>query len=323
MYFLKAIATVVLFTVAINAGAQVATDSLILDLPMNGDAIDHSGNGNNGTAFNVVADTNRMGTPNSAYRFNGTDSYIEIPASPTMNKIQTANEITITAWINIRQWYNNWNVFAIMERYNPNTDAGWGLEANWDAGGMLFLADETDVNNRADCNFTWNFNQWYHVGFTYSQTQGVADFYVDGVNVCSTPYTANINIADTTASFAIGRSLAGPDEYSDGLIDDFKVYYRVLSSGEIDTSYTTGLNDRQIDNVLAVYPNPASGFVTLSNVPMGATITISDMLGRRVYNSVPNQTQITVSTTGFAKGIYNVRVEKGGMAANRKLMVNE
>jgi hypothetical protein len=319
---LKTIVLTGIFAVGLQANAQVFTDSLILDLPMNGDATDHSGNGNNGTVFNVVADTNRLGTPNSAFRFNGTDSYIEIPASPSMNKIQTANEISITAWINIRQWFNNWNVFAILERYNPNTDAGWGLEANWAAGGMLFLADETNVQNRADCSFTWNFNQWYHIGFTYSQTDSMAKFYVDGANVCSVPYTANINIADTTASFAIGRSLAGPDEYSDGLIDDFKVFYRVLSSTEIDTAFTTGIKDKHLENEFAFYPNPAKETITVGNFPFGSNVTITDITGKQIYSSVAKTESLTIGTSNFANGIYFIQVESKGAVSNRKIMVS-
>lgn len=306
---------------SICANAQVFTDSLILDLPMNGDAIDQSGNGNNGIVFNAVPDTNRTGVPNGAYKFNGTDSYIEIPASASMNKIQTANEITITTWINIRQWYDNWNVFAILERYNPSTDAGWGFEANWAAGGMLFLADETNVNNRADCSFSWNFNQWYHVAFTYSQADSIARFYVDGANVCSVPYIANINIADTTASFAIGRSLAGPNEYSDGWIDDFKVYYRVLTSNEIDTVFTTGI-EKHLEKDFAIYPNPAKETITISNYPFGASIAISDMAGKQLFSTTAKAEKLIINTSDLANGLYIIRVENNGAYKTQKLVVS-
>jgi hypothetical protein len=318
---LKAAGLAAFFAVATHAHAQVATDSLILHMPMDGNAADISGNGNNGSVTNLVADFDRTGSPNSAFRFNGTDSYIEIPASPSMNKIQTIDEITITAWINIHQWYDNWNVFPILERYNPITDAGWSFEANWATGGILFLADEANPSNSAGCAFTWNFDQWYHVGLTYSQSQGVAKFYVDGVNVCSTPYTANTANADTTAVFHIGSSLAGPNEYSDGRMDDFKIYYRVLDSAEIDTSFTAGLKEHS-RNELAVYPNPAKGDVTIGNLPLGSIISIADIGGRVIYRSTSNDRQTTITTGKFANGVYIIQVEGYGVTMNRKLIVD-
>ena len=51
--------------------------------------------------------------------------------------------------------------------------------------------------------------------------------------VCEKVYSQDINVGATTSSFAVGRSLAGPDEYSNGLIDNLKVYCRVLSENEI------------------------------------------------------------------------------------------
>jgi len=49
----------------------------------------------------------------------------------------------------------------------------------------FFLADESSTTNWSGCNFSWNFDQWFHTGFTYSQAEQLAKFYVDGVNVCS------------------------------------------------------------------------------------------------------------------------------------------
>ena len=67
---------------------------------------------------------------------------------------------------------------------------------------------------------------------TYSASLGEAKFYVDGVLTCTKPYTQNFT-PDLIHSFSIGRSLSGPDEYSDGLIDELKIYNRVLTNVEI------------------------------------------------------------------------------------------
>jgi len=302
----------------VNSHAQVSTDSLILDMPMNGDVLDYSGNNNNGTMHNIVADTNRFGTPSNSYRFNGSDSYIEIPASPSMNMIHTTNEVTITAWININNWYDNWNVFSILERYNPNTDAGWLFEANWASGGILFLADETNASNWAGCDFTWEFDRWYHVGLTYSQSESVANFYVDGVNVCSEPYTADINIADNTSSFIVGRSLAGPDEYSDGNIDDLKIYYRALSSDEVDTLFTVSVKEKRANNDFACYPNPASDRITITTMPGSqSSYIITDVMGRVFIKGKVNSEVTNLNVQHLPSGLYFLQLEDGRQPARR------
>lgn len=222
---------ILIFTTGLCVG-QVSLDSLVLYLPFDGNANDLSGNGNHGTPHGVFADTNRFGEAFSSFRFNGVDSYVGIAASPSMNLIQKSNKVSISAWIDIFQWHASGNVFSIFERYNPATDAGWQFEANWVGGGYLFLANET-TPTWIGCTAPTPFHKWMHVALTYDKTAGKVKFYVDGVLMCDKPYVQDISIGDTTTSFAIGRSLSGPDEFSDGLMDDIKVFCRVLSDGEI------------------------------------------------------------------------------------------
>lgn len=217
---------------ALYGHAQSNNDSLLLYIPFNGNANDESGNNNNGTIHNnVTFTTDKNGNVNSAGNFDGINSYIEIPASPSLSKIYTSNEITISAWIKIRNWYQGWNVFPIFEQYDPVTDFGAiGFEANWAAGGILFLSGYNA--NYIGCDYSWDFNVWHHVAVTYSAPLGIANFYVDGVLTCTKSYTQSFT-PDTIHSFTVGRSLSGPDEYSDGAIDELRVYNRILTNTEI------------------------------------------------------------------------------------------
>ncbi len=284
--------------------AQTFSDSLLLHMPMDGSAIDISGNNNNGTIHNVVSDTNRFGVPNTCYRFNGVDSYIEIPPSPSLARIQKANIVTISAWINIYAWHSSGNVFSIFERYNPKTDAGWLLEANWAGGGILFLGDENNPSGYVGCNYTWNFHEWHLLSFTYDRLQGLAEFYVDSVKVCSKPYTAFINVSDTAAPYVIGRSLAGPDEYSNGLIDDYKIYDRVLDSSEIKHNYDGELAKIKASKPVTVFPNPATDKIEVSYGQPQVDYKIADALGRIVLSGKLVNGNKDINIASLAPGMY-------------------
>ncbi len=321
---LKTLLVLFILNVPQPSNAQVSTDSLLLYMPFNGDALDYSGNENHGILNDVVADTNRFGATNSSYKFNGVDSYIEIPASPSMNMIQTLDEVSITAWININQWHVSGNVFSIFERYSPGTDSGWLLEANWVGGGILFLADETGPTNWIGCDFTWNFDQWYHLGFTYSQAQQLANFYINGELVCSETYSPPINVADTTSSFIIGRSLAGPDEYSDGLIDDYKIYNRILSAAEVDTSFTLGRNEAFKESRFEMYPNPTNEMLTIlapSN-EYSTEYKLIDLRGRVRIAGAFNSTVNTIDMTQLPSGIYMLVVNDENITTKKIIKTN-
>jgi hypothetical protein len=206
---MKNLFTILFFLIFAATGfAQSATDSLVLDLSLDGNAQDASGFQNHGILHNTQPDTNRFGAYGSCFRFNGVDSYIEIPASPSLNKIQTTQRLSISAWINIRAWHSSGNVFSIFERYQASSDAGWLFEANWVGGGLLFLADAASTTNWVGCTANLPFQQWHHICLTYDRDLGLARFYVDGQETCVKNYTASIQLSDTTAPFVIGRSLA-------------------------------------------------------------------------------------------------------------------
>jgi len=69
---------------------------LVAYYPFNGNANDESGNGHDGTVNGPVLTTDRLGNADSAYRFDGSDDYIQIADSPLLDISQ---EFTIQAWI--------------------------------------------------------------------------------------------------------------------------------------------------------------------------------------------------------------------------------
>lgn len=304
--------TVLIITATLSR-AQSINDSLILYLPFDSNANDASTHGNNGTVHNATLTSDRHGTANAAYDFNGTDSYIEIPASASLSKIYNSNEVTIAAWINIRNWYNNWNVFAVFEQYDSATD--WGsvlLEANWSSGGILF---ESGYNtNYIGCDYTWNFNEWHHLAVTYSRVTDSTKFYVDGNLLCSKQYLEAFT-PDTLNPYVIGRSLSGPDEYSNGTIDEVRIYNRALRDIELmQLPATTTSIKNEILRGISVYPNPASDVLYCkTDKPLQhATLSVIDMLDKELI-SAKNQTgdHLDLNIQSLSPGVYFLQIKDG------------
>lgn len=308
--------------------AQSISDSLLLYLPFNGNANDASGNGNEVTIHNATLTVDRFNTASSAYNFNGADAYIEIQPRASLSKIYTSNEVTIAAWINIRNWYEGWNVFTVFEQYDPATD--WGsvlLEANWDAGGILF---ESGYNtNYIGCDYDWNFNEWHHLAVTYSKLTDTAKFYVDGNLLCVKEYLEAFS-PDTVNAYVIGRSLSGPDEYSDGIIDEVRIYNRALKEPEmttLPTDTTTGTNPTKIGDLafrsLGIFPNPATEKVyCITGKPFhNATLTIKDLLGREMLHSDHlNGNNIELNVQSLPAGMYMMCIGNNGVTYFQKFL---
>ena len=76
-----------------TSSAAVPTNGLVARYTFNGNARDSSGRGHHGTLHNVYLTSNRLGNGSSAYSFNGTDAYIEIPDHPDFSVSTTGNSL--------------------------------------------------------------------------------------------------------------------------------------------------------------------------------------------------------------------------------------
>jgi hypothetical protein len=118
-YFKKlslALVMLVGFTNFVNAQipSYVPTNGLVGYWPFSGSANDLSSNANNGTNNGATLTTDRFGNPNSAYSFNGTSNYIEIPHSSSLN-FGTQN-FTISVWAKPSQFQSNSQFIICKER---------------------------------------------------------------------------------------------------------------------------------------------------------------------------------------------------------------
>src|SRR6185437_9715005 len=158
-------------------------------------------------------------------------------------------------------------------------------------------------------------NKWYSVVGTFDSVN--FKVYVNGklVNTVSAP-TPPLAIGTSTAGISIGLNGSGdivnyPYPFK-GIIDDIRLYNRVLSDSEIqkyDSSTTLSISNlSETTQSLNIYPNPATNIINIrTQSPINANVKIFNELGQIV-----NETKIINGTAQFSvndlsSGLYFVK----------------
>lgn len=205
--------------------------SLVAYYPFNGDANDYSGNGNHGTVYGATLVEGRSG---QCYNFDGVNDYIDCGSSPIL-KLNTGG--TISAWVNFTSFNGtSWS----------NTIVGKGGSSWANHHYILFKASGTNkllfsisdgsnyLNGNGPYTTDINLNEWYYVVATWDSTK--KSIYLNG-QLCQSVNSIIMPI-DTPAPVSIGRT-GSNGYYTDGCIEDVRIYNRALSADEIGLLYET------------------------------------------------------------------------------------
>lgn len=100
----------------------------------------------------------------------------------------------------------------------------------------------TDGNSNSTTTNTLSAGTWYHIVVTYNASTGAIKIYIDGTEASySTSTTGASNIAQNTENIRIGaRSYDTNINPFDGIMDEYGVWNKVLSSAEVTELYNSG-----------------------------------------------------------------------------------
>jgi len=281
---------------SITAMAQVITSGLVAYYPFNGNANDMSGNGNNGIVRGATLTTDRFGSTNSAYSFNGTSSSIVIPNSSSFNF--SSDKITISFWMKTTNYPSGSGIYNLISKYS-----GTGTTTS---GFIIYLWNSNLAYQYADATTTggWGLVQvpysnlptvgtWFHVAVTTNT--GFDKLYINGILVDSNSTQNNFDIGSVTDSLMLGAGpYQNPGLYYNGNLDDIRIYDRALNKSEITALY----------NETPCYaPTPSTNNVTLSN-PGTATLTATGGTNYKWYNVATGGTVLGTSAS-FTTPVVN------------------
>jgi hypothetical protein len=193
-------------------------------------------------------------------------------------------------------------------------------------------------------NATYDDNKWHHVVGTITSSgtsilSSNINVYVDGLLISSvqiidfhpdlpanSPFSGYGN-----TKIGVLEHIQNPNWYY-GSIDDIRIYNRVLSQNEvvnlfnestcyktvsvtdtliIQSGIATGLNDLPpAFGTVKIFPNPTSNNLTVqvSNPSSNYSIEIVNGQAQTVYSSTINQSSLNVNLSGYAKGLYYIKV---------------
>lgn len=101
-------------------------------------------------------------------------------------------------------------------------------------------------------------------------------------------------------------------------------YYRYEALVPVGTG--TGLTSNSAQNYIIVYPNPATDklFIEITEELGLTSVSISNLLDKLVYENkieAGNEKVLTIDLTGFARGVYYIRIKTNNIDQVRKIIV--
>ncbi|WP_162903368.1 T9SS type A sorting domain-containing protein [Taibaiella koreensis] len=109
-----------------------------------------------------------------------------------------------------------------------------------------------------------------------------------------------VNKGDTALCATLSLDIANRTRIAQGRIDIGAYEFQSGTTG-------IGTGPQKSEGRLSVYPNPASGQVTLSLSTTGGTLRITDIAGRILWSSAVREKVLSVSLAQFAPGLYYVQ----------------
>jgi len=168
MHFAKTTYTAALLIVglglAVNGYSQsFLTNGLVAYYPLNGNANDASGNAANAVAENVTFAAERFGHSGQAAWFDGSSSFLTLPASQL--HLAGSPQATISEWVKLDATRGELFCFAINTYYIPPPGPA-GICLDLQPSGQLGVWTCSD----SDCTFSttsFSTNAWYHLVVVY------------------------------------------------------------------------------------------------------------------------------------------------------------
>lgn len=205
-------------------------------------AYDRSGNANTGLLTNSPRRV--AGRVGQALEFDGSDDQVDTGSS---NSLDDVRPVTISAWIkpdgpgeSISAAFGDG---FVVSKVVAGGDGYWTFNL-WPTNAIGFQKNYTSANiKRVSSNNTITLGVWQHVVLTWDDSASAVNvhIYINGQEPTYQTSDNGVGIvrSDALIDLNIGNDDGGTSTF-DGLIDEVRIYNRVLSADEIKRLYNMG-----------------------------------------------------------------------------------
>jgi hypothetical protein len=202
------------------------TANLAASYTMENSVADVSGNSRNGTAQVGTSFGDGLTGYGKALVLDGTSGYVDLPIGTL---IQSSNSMTVAMWVN---WSGTGGYSRLFDFGTGETVNMWMAPNGY--GGLVFAISTGGSGSESRLVAPTALPRgWRHVAVTIDGATSEMNLYLDG-RVVDTETTATLPSAlgNTTQNW-IGRSQYTADPYFGGSFDEFRIYNRALTAGEV------------------------------------------------------------------------------------------
>ncbi|MCC7376229.1 MAG: LamG domain-containing protein [Verrucomicrobiales bacterium] len=216
--------------------SEVLTNRLVAYYPFSGSADDVSGHGFHGMVRNAELTTDRLGKTNEAYRFNGTDAFIEGSADGL-----PAGDRTISIWFKLEPGARNGSMVlgygggqtgtSLLMALNLACD-GHALPnfVVWPHGGLKNVAVTSDLAHPGGwTHWVTTIENGRVTSYLNGESVGSADVQFPATRVEGTRWIIGSAVS-TGGTSVYADQCAG---YFQGAIDEVRIYDRALSKEQV------------------------------------------------------------------------------------------
>jgi hypothetical protein len=168
------------------------------------------------------------GYAGKALNFNGTSTHVSLPIGPLVN---TLSDMTIATHVNFNGGAGSWQ--RIFDFGTDTTVYMFLSPRQATAGSMRFAIRTAAVAEQIVDSPAAMPTGWHHAAISIDSATMTMKLYLDGEQVGSAATTLLPKDLGKTTQNWLGRSQWTADAYFSGMLDEFRIYNRVLSAAEV------------------------------------------------------------------------------------------
>jgi hypothetical protein len=194
-------------------------EGLVAYYPFDNGTEDASGNGNDGENHKANRERDVNGTKNGSYRFSNDKDRITIPVDINAGSMP---QMAMCAWV---YPFNRWDEITVIS----NDDGGGDRKIYTVKQGKKYVWAISNGKGKAIGKVPVEHREWVFLVANYDEKSGYASIYVDGQK------TLGKTSMDMGSAMTMIGSNTHDNEDFEAIIDEVRIYNRLLDSEEIDS----------------------------------------------------------------------------------------